>query len=171
MFDSDRIFIKAKFSHFYLWLLNRLLSRMIPFNMGHGYTITQFDDEEVKCTLPLKRNNLNHIRGLHACALATLAEFTTGFRLLTKLDVKKYRIIMEKIEMEYFYQGKTNAYATYRVDDQWVEEKVLNPLQNKDAVIVDCEIEIHDAWQNHLCTGRVSWQVKEWEKVGLKVCG
>lgn len=169
MLETDKIIVKAKTSRFYLWLLNRLLPRMIPFNTGHGYTITRFDDEEVRCTLPLKRKNLNHIRGLHACALATLAEFTTGFRLLTKLDVKKYRIIMEKIEMEYFYQGKTDAFASYRIDDQWVEERVRKPLQDIDAVVVDCEITIHDAKQNHLCTGRVFWQVKEWDKVILKV--
>lgn len=169
MLEFDKIVAKAKTSRLHLWLLNRLLSRMIPFNAGHDYTVTRFDDEEVRVTLPLKRRNLNHIRGLHACALATLAEFTTGFRLLTKLDSGKFRIIMERIEMEYFYQGKTDAFASCRTDDQWVRERVLKPLQQSDSVVVECEIEIHDASRNHLCTGRVFWQVKEWEKVRLKL--
>lgn len=169
MLEFGKLIAKAKSSRFHLWLLNRLLPRMIPFNAGHGYTVTHIDDEEVRCTLPLKRRNLNHIRGLHACALATLAEFVTGFRLLTKLDVKKYRIIMQRIEMEYFYQGRTDAFASFRLGDQWMEERVTKPLENDDAVVVDCEIEIHDAKQNHLCTGRVFWQVKAWKKVRLRV--
>jgi acyl-coenzyme A thioesterase PaaI-like protein len=169
MHKFEKIVVKAKTSRLYLWLLNRLLPRMIPFNAGHGYTITHFDDSEVRVRLPLKRRNLNHIRGLHACALATLAEFTTGFRLLTRLGAGKYRIIMERIEMEYFYQGKTDAFAFCRTDEQWVEERVLNPLKHGDSVVVDCEIEVHDANRNHLCTGRVFWQVKEWQKVRLKV--
>lgn len=169
MLDPERILDKAKSSRVHLWLLNRMLARMIPFNSGHGYTITHIDDDEVRCTLPLKRRNLNHIRGLHACALATLAEFTTGFRLLTRLGMTRYRIIMQKIEMEYFYQGKTDALAAFRTDDGWLEENVLQPLQHDDAVVVQCEIEIHDAEQNHLCTGRVSWQVKEWDKVRLRI--
>jgi len=168
MFNTERVFIKAKSSRYHLWLLNRLLPRMIPFNAGHGYTITGFDDDEVRCTLPFKRRNLNHIHGLHACALATLAELTTGFRLLTRLDASKYRIVMEKIRMEYFYQGKSDALAVYRIDDQWIEEQVMEPLRSRDSVVVDCEIRIHDARQNHLCTGRVHWHVKEWAKVRLK---
>lgn len=170
MLDSATILERAKSSRLHLWLLNRmLLPRMIPFNAGHGYTITRFDDEEVRCRLPMKRRNLNHVRGLHACALATLAEFTTGFRLLTRLDTRKYRIIMQRIEMEYFYQGKTDAFASCRIDDRWIRDRVLKPLQDDDAVVVECEIGIHDAMQNHLCTGRVFWQVKEWEKVRLKL--
>ncbi|MDX1609554.1 MAG: DUF4442 domain-containing protein [Halofilum sp. (in: g-proteobacteria)] len=167
--DIERILDKAKSSPLHLWLLNRMMGRLIPFNSGHGFAVSHIDDDEVRCTLPLKKRNLNHIRGLHACALATLAEFTTGFRLLTKLGMKRYRIIMQKIEMEYFYQGKTDAMATFRIDDRWLEQNVLQPLGQNESVVVECEVEIHDTERNHLCTGRVSWQVKDWEKVRLRI--
>jgi len=166
MFKTEKIFTKAKSSPFYLWLLNQLLPRMIPFNKPHKYRITHYDDDSVECILPFKKRNLNHIKGLHACALATLAEFTTGFRLLTRLEVKKYRIIMQKIEMEYFYQAKrTAAIASFSTDQKWVEEQVLLPLQQQDAVTVNCQVKIHDEHQNHICTGNIYWQIKPWDKV------
>lgn len=44
---------------------------------------------------------MNHVRGIHVCAIATIAEFSTGFLLLTRLDDAKYRLIMSNMELEY----------------------------------------------------------------------
>ncbi len=156
---------KARTSSFYRWLLNRALGRMIPFNRPHDFTVVEIENDRVKVRLPYKRANHNHIRGLHACALATASEFTTGFLLVTKLDPKKYRLIMKRLEMEYHYQGKTDAFAEFAISDQWVREQVLQPLDSADAVVVNCEIRIHDANGNHLTTGNVHWQIKDWGRV------
>ncbi len=169
MFDTAKILEKAKKSSFYRRLLNFLLDRMIPFNKPHGFHVTEIGDYYLKTGIPYRKSNFNHIRGLHACALATISEFTTGFLLVTKLDAKKYRLIMQKLEMNYYYQGKMDAYAEFSISEEWLNNEVYSPLNNAEAVVVVCEVKIHDKDGNHLTTGLVHWQIKDWGKVKTKV--
>lgn len=169
MFEPAKILEKAKKSSFYRGLLNLSLDRMIPFNKPHGFAVVEIGEHSIKTKIPYKRRNWNHIQGLHACALATLSEFTTGFLLVTKLDAKKYRLIMQKLEMNYHYQGKMDAFATFSVSENWLTDQVIKPLQELDAVLVVCEVKIHDVKGNLLTTGFVHWQIKDWSKVKTKV--
>jgi hypothetical protein len=168
MFNADEILKKSRTSSFYKGLLNWSLARMIPFNKPHGFKVIEVEEFRLKTLMPYKRSNFNHIRGLHACGLATISEFTTGFLLLSSLDMKKYRIIMQRLEMDYHYQGKMDATAEFIISKEWLEENVIKPLQNLEAVVVPCEVKIHDVKGNHLTTGKVFWQIKDWAKVKTK---
>jgi acyl-coenzyme A thioesterase PaaI-like protein len=165
---SSSFIERAKHSKFYLWLLNQGLSRMIPFNKPHGFTITEIGDYNIKLLLPYKRKNLNHIRGLHACALATISEYTTGLLLISKLGFDTYRIIMQRLEMDYHYQGKMDATAQFSISKEWLDQYICEPLKSQDSATVICEINIYDLKSNHLTTGRVHWQIKEWKRVKTK---
>jgi acyl-coenzyme A thioesterase PaaI-like protein len=167
MFSSTMI-TRAKNSKFYLWLLNIGLLRMIPFNKPHGFRIMEIGDYEIKLLLPYKHKNLNHIRGLHACALATISEYATGLLLISKLGFAKYRIIMQRLEMDYHYQGKMDATAHFSISERWLQQQIIEPLKLQESVTVICEIKIHDIKSNHLTTGKVHWQIKEWKRVKTK---
>lgn len=166
--DITNFLQKARTSTFYRWLLNRSLNQMIPFNKPHGFAVVALDDYRLKTKLPYKKRNFNHIRGLHACALATISEFTTGFLLVSRLDPKKFRLIMQRLEMNYFYQGKMDAFAEFSISPQWMDDNIFTPLKTQDAVVVPCEIKIHDRSGNHLTTAQVFWQIKDWNKVKTK---
>lgn len=168
MFEPTKILEKAKHSSFYLMVLNWSMNRMVPFNKPHGFRILEIADYRLKTLMPYRRSNFNHIRGLHACGLATISEFTTGFLLLSSLDMKKYRIIMQRLEMNYHYQGKMDATAEFAISKEWLDEKVINPLKTQEAVVVPCEVKIHDIKGNHLTTGMVYWQFKDWANVKTK---
>jgi acyl-coenzyme A thioesterase PaaI-like protein len=168
MLDPQVVLEKAKTSAFYLRILNWSLGRMIPFNKPHGFKVVEISDYALKTVIPYKRLNLNHIRGLHACAMATISEFTTGFLLVSRLDAKKYRLIMQKLEMNYHYQGKMDAYASFEVSEEWFNKNIYQPLESNEAVVVNCEIKIHDVAGNHLTTGNIFWQIKDWKKVKTK---
>ncbi|MFY8036577.1 MAG: DUF4442 domain-containing protein [Cyclobacteriaceae bacterium] len=168
MFDPAKIIEKAKHSAFYLKLLNWALYRMVPFNKPHGFRIVEIGDYRLKTIMPYKHRNFNHIRGLHACGLATISEFATGFLLLSSLDMKKYRMILQRLEVNYLYQGKMDATAEFTISKEWMEENIVKPLQTNDSVVVPCEVKIHDLKGNHLTTGVVHWQFKEWSKVRTK---
>jgi acyl-coenzyme A thioesterase PaaI-like protein len=169
MLDQNRILQKAKTSPFYLALLNWSLNRLIPFNKPHGFRILEISDHHLRTIIPYRRKNFNHIRGLHACALATISEFTTGFLLVSKLDAKKYRLIMQRLEMDYHYQGKMDATATFTISEDWLQQQIYEPLQTQDAVVIICEVKIHDEQRNHLTTGKVYWQIKDWQKVKTRL--
>lgn len=169
MVEFGKIVEKAKHSSLYRYLLNWSVDRMVPFNKPHGFRVVEIGQESIRTTIPYKRRNLNHIRGLHACALATLSEFTTGFLLLSRLDASRYRLIMQKLEMEYHYQGKMNAFASFSLSENWMTENVYGPLNNQEAVVVKCQVKIHDIEGNHLSTGHIFWQIKDWRKVKTKL--
>ncbi|GCC50158.1 DUF4442 domain-containing protein [Chryseotalea sanaruensis] len=168
MLDPNKLVEKAKTSSFYRGILNFALDRMIPFNKPHGFKIVEVNDYSLKTLLPYRRKNFNHIRGIHACAMATVSEFTTGFLLISRLDAKKYRLIMQRLEMDYHYQGKMDAFASFSISEEWLKEKIYQPLMQQESVIIPCEVKIHDSKGNHLTTGKVFWQVKDWAKVKTK---
>lgn len=165
MFKANALIEKAKTSKFYLKMLNFTLNRLIPFNRPHAFRVIEIDESKIKVSLPYKRVNLNHIKGLHACALATVSEFSTGLMLLNGLDTSKYRIILKNLQMAYHYQGKMDAIASYSLSQQWVQENIVVPLQEQDVTDVTCEVKVHDIEGNHLTTGHVQWQIKLWQKV------
>jgi len=167
--NVNTLLLRARHSDFYLWLLNVGLLRMVPFNKPHGFKVIELGEDHVKISIPYKRNNLNHIRGLHACALATISEYATGLLLLSKLGFDTYRIIMQRLEMDYHYQGKTDAVADFMLQPEWLNEKILEPLAVQESVVVQCEVKIHDAHGKHLTTGHVYWQIKKWTSVKTKI--
>ena len=168
MFNSTNLIERAKTSKLYLRFLNWGLFNLIPFNAPHQFKVLEIKDWEVRIALPFIRKNLNHISGLHACALATVSEFTTGLMLISKLPPSRYRLILQRLEMEYHYQGKTHASGHFKISKEWLQEQVITPLKAQESVVVPCEIKIHDRKGNHLTTGKVYWQIKDWSKVKTK---
>lgn len=140
----------------------------IPFNKPHGIKVHAVEENAVVTTIPNKRKNHNHIGGIHACGLATAAEFCSGLMLLRRVDAKKYRLIMQKLEVEYFYQAKKQAFARYELDTETFAKEINGPLLADGVVFHTCEILVHDSEKNHLCTVKTRWQIKSWERVKTK---
>lgn len=165
----NELLTKASTSSFSLWLLNFVLLRNIPFNKPHQLKIISIAKNKVEIQYPYITSNLNHLKGLHACGLATVSEYSTGLLLLNHLNPDNYRLIMKSLTMEYHYQGKKSASATFELEDAWVNKNVIEPLKSNDAVFVDCEVKVKDVDGNHLSTCKTQWQIKKWEKVRVKV--
>lgn len=130
--------------------------------------IVEITEDQIKIRLPYVKRNLNHLRGMHACALATVSELACGMFLLTKLDQRKYRIIMKRMEMDYFYQGRMEVEVVFSLTDDWLQQHIFQPLVTAEAVEIMCEVLTHDVQGNHLTTGKVFWQIKDWQKVKTK---
>lgn len=159
---------KARKSNYYLWLLNVILKRVVPFNKPHGLTITEIYDDGFKILLPFKRKNLNHVNGIHACGLATLSEYASGLALMMNLASDDFRLIMKNMSMTYHYQAKADVFITSRFNKTWMESNIFSPLKSSDRVFIEVPTEVHDVQQNLICTGIIQWQVKKWESVKTK---
>ena len=162
------LFRRAQKSQSALRLLNFILSWSIPFNWPHGIKITAVHDDGVSVRLPYKRKNLNHLKGIHACALATAAEYTSGITLLAAIGTD-YRLIMKNISVTYHYQAKLDVVTTLHIRKDVLQEKILVPLTTDDAVFFENAVEVHDLLANHICTAAVQWQIKKWDKVRSKL--
>jgi acyl-coenzyme A thioesterase PaaI-like protein len=169
MKQLETYLVRAQKSKFWLWVLNKALHRLIPFNAPHNIRLVEIGEQGVKSMIPYKRLNLNHIKGIHACGLATVAEFTSGLVLLRNLNPADYRLIMESIEVKYHFQAKSSAIASFEITKERVQNEIIEPLKTEDAVFVRCEIPVHDADQNLLCTVYTNWQIKSWKKVKTKL--
>lgn len=160
---------KAGHSAFYRWLLNIALLRTVPFNKPHRLRVTKIGNDEVTITARNIRRNRNHIRGIHACVLATLCEYVSGLSLLLHLSPSEYRIILKSIHMTYHFQAKTDTAVTFRLSRQQVEQMILQPLQSQESLFHEFTVEAYDAAKNHICTGLINWQIKSWKNVKMKV--
>lgn len=161
----NSLFAKAKHSKFYLWLLNVVLLKTVPFNKPHGLKVTHIGDNELTITAYPQKSNLNHIKGIHACLLATLCEYVSGLSLLTHFSPKDYRIILKTINMTYHYQAKTAVHVTFKITKEEIEEHILKPLQTQEAIFREFPVEVYDTQNNHICTGLINWQIKAWKNV------
>jgi acyl-coenzyme A thioesterase PaaI-like protein len=149
-------------------MLNQGLNMMIPFNEPHKFEIVDLKNFSIKTKIPYIKSNFNHLQGLHAGALMTISEFTTGIMILMHANPQKYRLILQKLEIDYVYQGKKDAYATFEVEPDFLQKNVIEPLKTEDAVLVPCKVETRDEDGNLLCVATVYWQLKAWEKVRTK---
>jgi len=165
----DKHITNAKKSNLGLWKLNKILGFGIPFNKPHGIKIHALTDYSVETIIPYKRKNFNHIKGIHACALATCSEFASGFLLISNLDFSKYRLIMEKIEMQYHYQAKTTCLAKIECSADWFNSTIYVPLESDEKISIQNEVKTFDEAGNHICTAIITWQIKLWSKVKTKL--
>jgi hypothetical protein len=160
---------KAKTSAFYMWLLNKILLRTVPFNKPHGLKVTAITDDEITIIARNKRANQNHIKGIHACLLATLCEYACGLSLTLRLPANEYRIILKSIHMTYHYQAKNDVFAKFKLSKEQVEQTILDPLRTESAIFGEYKVDLYDTANNHICTGLINWQVKAWKDAKMKV--
>jgi acyl-coenzyme A thioesterase PaaI-like protein len=164
-----RFIEKAKDSTISLLLLNALLLRAIPFNKPHGLKIKEVLNGGFKIALPYKRKNLNHLKGIHACALAALAEYTAGLTLLYQLNSDEFRFIMKNLNVDFHFQAKTAVIASLQLDEEWIKTTILSPLEKTESVFTELKVAVYDMNQNHICTVTVNWQIKKWSAVKTAV--
>jgi hypothetical protein len=159
---------KARHSKFYLWVLNFMLLRTVPFNNPHKLKIHTIADDGITMMAANTRNNRNHIKGIHACLLATLCEYASGLRLLLDLSPKEYRIILKNIHMTYHYQAKTNVFVKFNISPE-EKQNIFGSLQKEEAIFKEFTVEVFDESKNHICTGLINWQIKAWKNVKMKI--
>jgi acyl-coenzyme A thioesterase PaaI-like protein len=159
------LLVRARTSPFWLWVLNQLLGHMIPFNRPHGVRICAVDPDRVRASAKYRRRNQNHLRGIHACAIATVAEFSSGMLLLSRLDPARYRLIMAHLEIDYLYQAKCDIVAESVLNDEVLEREVLIPLRENGKLVKNFETLVSDRQGNLVARARIAWQIKAWEQV------
>lgn len=161
----ESLLSRAEKGGVHLWFLNVVLLRVIPFNRPLKLRVVSLSQNDIRIRLPYRRSNFNHLRGLHACALATAAEYACGLLLLRKLGASQYRLIMKELKCEYTYQGRSSAHVEVRMEENFFQSKVLDVLKNSESAEIPLHAEVFDSDNNQLCKAELLWQVKEWKAV------
>lgn len=150
-----------------LFLLEKFFNLAISFNTPHGFKFKKISDTEVRVLLPHKFLNLNHLNGLHACALATVGEYAAGLLVAKNFGIGKYRLIMGKMEVEYFYQGRFDVIGSAKLSKEEIE-KYKAELEENGIINIPMLTKIEDEKLNHIADVTTHWQLKSWETVKSK---
>ena len=147
--------------------VGNLLKLAIPFNAPHGFHLVTLNKDEVRIDLPNSKLNHNHVKGIHACAIATLGEFCAGLTLARHLGFSRYRFLLAKLSVEYHLQGRTKLTGVARLNEVQVE-KLKSDLSMQDKLLFEHHTEITNAHGERVADVKTVWQVKDWKKVQLK---
>lgn len=159
---------KAQTYKIYLWLLNRMMNHTVRFNKPHGFQVIKITDDSVQTFAPYHKKNFNHVRGIHACAIATVGELAAGLLLMHHFSPKEFRVIMSTIHIDYHYQAKKNIVATAALSSD-EKENVMQQLKKENKAMQAITSEIKDDDKTLVATVKTTWQIKNWADVRTRV--
>lgn len=87
------------------WLFNRALAVAIPYSGGVGARVIRLEPGGCTVTLEERRAVRNHLRSVHAIALANIAELASGLAMSTQLPPGA-RGIVTRIEIDYLRKAR-----------------------------------------------------------------
>src|SRR5262245_33157011 len=140
--DLARTIAAARASRWARFWLNQALSWKIPFNNPHGFRVIPMESG-IRVRIPYWQVNRNHLRGIHACALATGAELCSGIALMEHLDVRHYRLIMASLHMDYHKQAKRLTFAECKPSTEQISA-VIEALRTEEVARHESTIALHD---------------------------
>lgn len=158
---------RSKESRWQKWVFNKLMWWGVPFNRPHSVRVINVTDTSVQAAMKYSKKNTNHIKGIHACAIATVSEYVAGLCLLKAFEPTDYRIIMSSLTAEYHYQAKREITALASLDPEQCSVLKSECEKNDKATQVMVS-NVHDVEGNHIATVTTKWQVKLWRNVKLK---
>lgn len=147
--------------------LEKLFNTGIPFNSPHKFEFVEISEQKTLLRLPFIRKNKNHLGGMHACAVATLGEFPAGLSLIKKFGATRYRLIMKRIQVEYFKQAKSELTGEVIIDHHELDElgKTLRQKNKAEIIIIT---NILNPENEVVSVVHTTWQLKNWKEVQFK---
>jgi acyl-coenzyme A thioesterase PaaI-like protein len=154
--QSDKIF--------YLKIIEKIFIKGIPFNIPHKIKFIKMTDDVVILKLPYIKSNKNHLSGIHACASATVGEFSAGLSLVKHFGSSKYRIIMTELNVCYHKQAKEELFG---ITNKNIKEfkNLENQLQSIGVAQIEINTEIQNKEQEKIASVTTKWQLKTWSTV------
>ncbi len=96
-----------------------LFGRVVPFTGTAGLTYRKVTPEEVIIEIKNKRKNQNHIKGVHATAMALIAETATGFVVGMNIPDDKLPL-MKSLKVSYLKRTKGDMKAVATLTEEQV---------------------------------------------------
>lgn len=159
---------KAQTSKIALWLLNYVMNQAVPFNKPHRFKVISVTPDCAQTFAPYHKKNFNHVRGIHACSIATVGELAAGLILMANFSPKEYRVIMSRIEIDYHYQAKKDIVATAKLNTA-DKEDILQALTKDNKTTQMVITKINDKDNTPIATVKTTWQIKKWGDVKTKL--
>ncbi|MEN8204850.1 MAG: DUF4442 domain-containing protein [Pseudomonadota bacterium] len=129
-------------------LFSRLLGKYVPYTGHLGATIEVLEPGHCIVTLKERRKLRNHLRSVHAMALANLGEMATGLALMNGLP-EKMRGILTRFDIEYLKKARGLLTAECHCEI---------PSSNQECEL-DISCEIRDTAGDMVCVVTAHWLI------------
>jgi acyl-coenzyme A thioesterase PaaI-like protein len=87
------------------WLFSRIIGFTVPYSGSIAANVVLLEPGHGKVTLKERRKVSNHLRSVHAIALANLSEMVTGLTLLNSLP-NDTRGILTAMQIQYHHKAR-----------------------------------------------------------------
>lgn len=109
------------------WVITRMFGKFVPFLGTAGLVFEEVSRERMVVSVKNRKKVQNHIKGLHAAAMALLAETATGFVVGMNVPDDKL-MLLKSMKVSYYKraQGDMRAVATLapeQVQRMFTEDK------------------------------------------------
>ena len=117
-----------------LWLFSRALGRIVPYTGSIHPRVRELRAGHATIEMRDRRAVRNHLRSVHAIALANLAEVTTGLPLAYGVQPKG-RTILVSLTVEYVKKARGTLVATseFTPPDASHDGEIEIPVEVRDA--------------------------------------
>jgi acyl-coenzyme A thioesterase PaaI-like protein len=139
--------------------VSRLMQEVIPFNRPHRLTIQSLSEERCEVVLPFRRRNLNHVGTMHACALATAAEYASGLCVLSAFGVGHVRLVMSNLQISYSKRGDSACVAEAELPSEMLKH-VQTQLNDHGRCSFELHAVVRDAADEVVAEAQITWHLK-----------
>ena len=139
--------------------MSRLMQEVIPFNRPHRLTVLFLREDRCEVALPFRRRNLNHVGTMHACALATAAEYASGLCVLSAFGVGRVRLVMANMQIAYSRRGDSSCIAAAELHAE-VLEHVRTQLEDQGRCAFELHSVVRDSADEVVAEAKITWHLK-----------
>lgn len=134
------------------WLFHRALYRVVPYSGTTGAEVVSLEPGRVEMRMADRRRVRNHLRSVHAVALANVGELASGLAMLTALP-PRVRGIVVHLEIDFLKKarGELTVRSAPEVPDMPDSDQ---PLE------YDVTAEIRDEVGDVVARTTVSWRLE-----------
>ncbi|MES2695810.1 MAG: YiiD C-terminal domain-containing protein [Verrucomicrobiota bacterium] len=130
----------------------------IPFNRLVG--LVRAEKAGKVLSLPDDVRYTNHLGTIHASALLTLAEATSGEYMIRELANPGFEVlpVVRRVEAKYRKPARGVVYSSVTVPPEKKAEFIAT-LTARGRALLEIQVDVHDEQETHLVTVMVEWFV------------
>lgn len=139
------------------WVITRLFGRFVPFLGTAGLVFEEVSRERMVVSVKNRKKVQNHIKGLHAAAMALLAETATGFVVGMNVPDDKL-MLLKSMKVSYYKRAQGNMKAVATLSPQQVQRM---QTEDKGDVLVDVVVTDESGESPIVCEMVWAWVPKK----------